>query len=259
MKLMPSSGSPGWCHCVLCAAKDAVGEEQPAEREGVRAEEEPHPDLPERCAAQVLVGRPLDLAVRVVSVIIVPMPVSGLVEGFFACDRCAHGLVALRRGWTISLVFSTDTSPLVNTRGFRQQELFRKFGGPKRSQPHRFRLSDFREKFVRERRFARATLIRYTRAVSTTRRQQNAAAPRGGPVRASLLLGALRGGRVLFALGAGAEDPSCRRTLPVLGAISEFELVDQSGRPYGTERAQGARLARSARSKQDRPQQTSSL
>ena len=75
-------------------------------------------DLPERRTAHMLVGRPLDLAVRVVSVIIVPVPVSGLQEGFFGCDRCAHGLVALRRGWTNFLVFSTDTSPLVNTRGF---------------------------------------------------------------------------------------------------------------------------------------------
>ena len=67
--------------------------------------------------------------------------VRGPVQGYFvACDRCAHGLVelTLRRGWTIFLVFSTDTSPLVNTRGLRQQGLFRGFADQDSGYPHQF-------------------------------------------------------------------------------------------------------------------------
>src|SRR6185436_14359403 len=79
--------------------KDAVGEEQTAERQRVGAEEEPHPDLAHRRFAEVRIGIPL--LVRVAAVVVVmAVPVSvrdgdGMLRCcfLFGCGRCAHRLV----------------------------------------------------------------------------------------------------------------------------------------------------------------------
>jgi protein SCO1/2 len=113
-------------------------------------------------------------------------------------------------------------------------------------------------KIVRGQSFARHTLIRYTRAVSipspnsttysaATTSRAAAAASRAGAAVQRLLAGLF--GRPVFwvvFVGIAFVLPITRvvRTklpprLPIFGTISDFELVDQNDRPYGTSELKG--------------------
>ena len=98
VKLMPSSGSPGWIHVRALPAQDAVGEKQSAERQRVRAEEEPHPDLAEAGVAVMRIRRPvlvfITLQVMAVAVAVRAVAVRAAVlgRGILRGDSgCAHG------------------------------------------------------------------------------------------------------------------------------------------------------------------------
>jgi protein SCO1 len=84
--------------------------------------------------------------------------------------------------------------------------------------------------------FARPTLIRYTRAVSTPslRLQRLVAGLFGRPLFWAFFVG------VSFSLPlAHVLRAKLPPHLPVLGTISDFELVDQNERPYGTSELRG--------------------